>query len=212
MPSTRAARTTRSNDPLSGHGTPGALRVSVGVSSGRRVTVCSVTFPASAASLGCAGLDFFPRSQEGDPLFCVERGSSFVEGGHRVSSSRQARDRASAGAYVRASHPRLGAHRESDPSERCGIAPEECTLGEKGSEESMPFSAACQVEAKVAAGAIRHATRPSWSLRRVSARAPSGPIRRMGRCAARSCKRRSRAACRPSTPPKTNGTCNPRDP
>jgi hypothetical protein len=81
MPSTRAARTTRSNDPLSGHGTPGALRVSVGVSSGRRVTVCSVTFPASAASLGCAGLDFFPRSQEGDPIFCVERGSSFVEGG-----------------------------------------------------------------------------------------------------------------------------------
>jgi hypothetical protein len=212
MPSTRAARTTRSNDPLSGHGTPGALRVSVGVSSGRRVTVCSVTFPASAASLGVRGTRFLSAEPGRRPPLLRREGVILCRGGHRVSSSRQARDRASAGAYVRASHPRLGAHRESDPSERCGVAPEECTLGEKGSEESMPFSAACQVEAKVAAGAIRHATRPSWSLRRVSARAPSGPIRRMGRCAARSCKRRSRAACRPSTPPKTNGTCNPRDP
>jgi hypothetical protein len=212
MPSTRAARTTRSNDPLSGHGTPGALRVSVGVSSGRRVTVCSVTFPASAASLGCAGLDFFPRSQEGDPLFCVERGSSFVEGGSsrlvvttgegpgerggvRTGLASPAR-RSSRVRPVRTMRHRAGrvhARRE-------GIGRIDALLG------GVPG------RSEGRGGAIRHATRPSWSLRRVSARAPSGPIRRMGRCAARSCKRRSRAACRPSTPPKTNGTCNPRDP
>jgi hypothetical protein len=81
MPSTRAARTTRSNDPLSGHGTPGALRVSVGVSSGRRVTVCSVTFPASAASLGVRGTRFLSAEPGRRPPLLRREGVILCRGG-----------------------------------------------------------------------------------------------------------------------------------
>jgi hypothetical protein len=211
MPSTRAARTTRSNDPLSGHGTPGALRVSVGVSSGRRVTVCSVTFPASAASLGCAGLDFFPRSQEGDPLFCVERGSSFVEG---VIASRRHDRRGTGRARGRTYGPRIPGSALIESQTRPNDA-----ASRRKSARSARRDRKNRCPSRRRARSKRRSRRGDQARRQtelesssVSARAPSGPIRRMGRCAVRACKRRSRAACRPSTRPKTSGTCNPRDP